>query len=103
MLCESPNFGISSNVYSTGTADWLMWIITEEILGIKSDFDGIRIKPNIPASWSGASVVKRYKYAVYKITLKRAQEKKTIVNGKPFDAEVLPYSKGQEFDVVINV
>ena len=102
-LPESPNFGISSNVYSTGTADWMLWIITEELLGIRTDFDGISVKPHIPSCWNGAYAVKCYKDAVYRITIRRGTKKCIIVNSQMIDGVILPYKAGGEYEVIVIV
>lgn len=102
-LKDSPNFGISSNVYSTGTASWLMWIVHEQILGIKAGYDGVMVEPVLPKEWNGAKAVKNFGGAVYDITITRTGERSTVVNGQEINGKYLPYDKGCIYKVDISL
>lgn len=101
-LTESPNFGISSNVYSTGTASWLMWITAEQILGIKAGFDGLTVEPHLPEDWDFAKATKLFRGAEYNITIRRTGSRSITVNGNAAGA-LLPYEEGAVFDVDVTV
>ena len=65
--------GEGKNSWLTGTAAWMWYTVSEFILGIKPDYDGIRIDPCLPEK------------GVKSITL----------DGKPVDGTVIPYSAGK--------
>ena len=48
--------GEAKNSWLTGTAAWNFYAITQFILGIRPDFDGLRINPVIPEAWDGYRV-----------------------------------------------
>lgn len=102
-LTDSPNFGISSNVYSTGTADWMMWVVEEQIFGLCSDFDGIRIAPHFPDKWERAGIRKIYKNAVYNIEIVRGGDKSITVDDKPLDGNLLPYCENHSYKVKVTI
>ena len=64
---ESQRPGEAKNSWLTGTAAWNFHAITEHILGIKPDYDGLRIEPCIPADWPGYSVTRKFRGATYHI------------------------------------
>lgn len=53
---DAPTFGEAKNSWLTGTAAWNYVAITQWILGIHPDFEGLRIDPCIPSNWDGFSV-----------------------------------------------
>jgi cellobiose phosphorylase len=66
---EARRPGEAKNSWLTGTAAWNYHAITEHILGIKPDYDGLRIDPCIPSGWKGYQVTRKYRGAVYHIAV----------------------------------
>jgi cellobiose phosphorylase len=64
---HSPRQGEAKNSWLTGTASWTLVSATQAILGIKPEFDGLRIEPCIPSSWKGFTVHRTFRSAVYEI------------------------------------
>lgn len=64
---EAARPGEAKNSWLTGTAAWNYHAITEHILGVRPDYDGLRIDPCIPADWPGYSVTRRFRGATYHI------------------------------------
>lgn len=56
-LKDSPNYGISSCNYGTGTAAWFLWVVVRNLLGLKHDINGVKIEPVMPDSWQQCRVV----------------------------------------------
>ncbi len=48
---DAPTFGEAKNSWLTGTAAWTFVSISQSILGIKPELDGLRIDPSIQAEW----------------------------------------------------
>ena len=48
---EAPAYGEAKNSWLTGTAAWNYVAITQWILGIRPEFDGLRLDPCIPPEW----------------------------------------------------
>ena len=67
---DAPSFGEAKNSWLTGTAAWTFVSISQAILGIRPDYDGLVIDPCVPASCQGFTAVRRFRGAVYEITVK---------------------------------
>jgi cellobiose phosphorylase len=59
--------GEAKNSWLTGTAAWNYVAITQYILGIRAELEGIRVDPCIPPDWSEFSVVRVYRGSRYRI------------------------------------
>ena len=64
------NFGQGKNSWLTGTAAWNMVAISQYILGVQPDFDGLKIDPSIPSEWDGFNITRQYRGNTYNITVK---------------------------------
>jgi cellobiose phosphorylase len=58
---EAPTYGEAKNSWLTGTATWNYLTITQWILGIRPEFDGLRIDPCIPPEWDGFSAMRSFR------------------------------------------
>jgi cellobiose phosphorylase len=61
--------GEAKNSWLTGAAAWTFVSGTQGLLGIVPDYDGLRIDPCIPRSWESFRVTRRFRGAVYEITV----------------------------------
>ncbi len=101
------NFGQGKNSWLTGTAAWNMVAISQYILGIAPDFDGLKIDPSIPSAWDGMSVTRQFRGAKYNITVKNPNHickgvKEITVDGKAVSGCVVPYEAGKtEYNVEV--
>lgn len=59
--------GEAKNSWLTGTASWNFYTISQYILGIRPDFNGLVIDPCIPNEWKGYKVTRKYRGATYQI------------------------------------
>ena len=59
--------GEAKNSWLTGTAAWTFVSLAQGILGIKPDYDGLRIDPCVPRAWAGFRVTRRFRGTVYEI------------------------------------
>ncbi|MCQ2146488.1 MAG: glycosyl transferase, partial [Bacteroidales bacterium] len=78
--------GEGKNSWLTGTAAWNWYAVTEYILGIHPQYDGLLIKPCVPSSWKGYKVRRAFRNAVYELDIKL-----TGKGGEVF----IPYSEGE--------
>ena len=95
------NYGQGKNSWLTGTAVWNMVAISQYILGIKPDFDGLMINPSIPSSWDGFKATRLFRGAKYNITIKNPNHvckgvKSLVVDGKAIDGCVVPFVEGKK-------
>lgn len=78
---DAKNAGEAKNSWLTGTAAWNYYAVSQYILGIRPEFEGLRIEPCIPEDIRNFTVERRYKNTLYKITVERTGEKSICVKG----------------------
>ena len=87
--------GEAKNSWLTGTAAWNYAAITQWILGIRPEYDGLRIDPVIPAAWQGFKATRRFRGNTYVIEVKNPSSlnrgvKKLLVDGREIPGNLLP-------------
>ena len=87
--------GEAKNSWLTGTAAWNWVTISQYILGIHPDYNGLLVDPCIPSDWKGFSVIRRFRGVEYRITVKNPDGvckgvKKLIVDGNETLGNVIP-------------
>ena len=60
------------------------------ILGIRTDYDGLRIDPVIPASWKGFTVTRRFRGNTYLIDVKNPKGRQRGVGSSAWMARQSP-------------
>ena len=105
---DASRFGEGKNSWLTGTAAWNMVAISQYILGIQPDFDGLKVDPSIPHEWDGFTATRQFRGATYNITVKNPDHvckgvKAMTVDGKAVDGNVIPVCDGgvHEVEVVL--
>ena len=68
---DAPTHGEAKNSWLTGTSAWNFVAITQWILGIRPDLDGLRVDPVLPAEWDGFTATRRYRDATYRISVRK--------------------------------
>ena len=68
---DAPTHGEAKNSWLTGTAAWNMVAISQWILGIRPEHDGLRVEPVIPGSWPGFRATRRFRGTTYEIEVRR--------------------------------
>lgn len=63
------HFGQAKNSWLTGTAAWNFVAVSQYILGIIPDFEGLKIDPSIPSEWDGFKASRLYRGARYNISV----------------------------------
>src|SRR5690606_29449377 len=93
--------GEAKNSWLTGTAAWNFAAITQYILGVKPDYDGLIVNPCIPKAWKGFNISRRFRGATYNIEVTNPQGvskgiKSMKVNGKAIEGCVVPAAAAGE-------
>jgi len=96
---DASRFGEGKNSWLTGTAAWNMVAISQYILGIKPDFDGLSVDPSIPHEWDGFTATRKFRNATYNITVKNPDHvckgvKSMTVDGNAVEGNVIPACDG---------
>jgi len=70
---DAPTYGEAKNSWLTGAAAWNYVAITQWILGIRPERDGLRIDPVIPAAWPGFTATRRFRGSTLRITVRKPE------------------------------
>ncbi len=103
---DAQNYGEAKNSWLTGTAAWTYVALTQGILGIYPDFDGLRVSPCLPASIKGYKAERSYRGARYFIEVKNEGRKtpSLSVDGKEIEGTVIPFEADKkEYRVCVTV
>jgi cellobiose phosphorylase len=87
---DAPTHGEAKNSWLTGTAAWTYFAVTQWILGIRTEFDGLRVAPVIPAAWAGFTVTRRFRGNTYIIEVKNPKRKQRGVKWLLVDGQRVP-------------
>jgi cellobiose phosphorylase len=95
---DAPTHGEAKNSWLTGAAAWNYVAITQWILGIRPEHDGLRIDPVIPADWPGFSATRRYRDATYRITVRKpagttGRVRRLTVDGASVEGNLVPLGR----------
>lgn len=96
--------GEGKNSWLTGTAAWMWYTVSQHLLGIKPDYNGIVVDPCLEQSMKGYKVTRQFRGATYNIEVVNngAQKgvKELYVNGKKVEGNLVPMAKaGETVDV----
>lgn len=69
----SASLGEAKNSWLTGTAAWSFVNISQAILGIQPDFDGLRIAPCLPDELKSYTIQRKFRGCTYHITVEKVQ------------------------------
>ena len=100
--------GQGKNSWLTGTAAWTFVNISQYILGIQPDYDGLRIDPCTPEDFGNFKLIRKFRQAVYEIEVQNPDHvqkgiKKLIVDGKEVEGNLVPFEEGKEKYSVVAV
>jgi cellobiose phosphorylase len=106
---EHPQFGLGRNSWLSGTASWTYQAATQYILGIRAEYDGLRIDPCIPSTWDGFTAHRTFRGDVYHITVLNPHHvcrgvTRFILDGFPLPSSLIPIAgDGKEHWVEITL
>jgi len=89
------DFGEGKNSWLTGSACWNFVAVSQYILGIRPDYQGLMIDPCIPKEWKGFSVKRNFRGVDYYITVRNPANvnrgvKAVIVDGEKVASNIIP-------------
>ena len=99
---EALRHGEAKNSWLTGTAAWNFVAISQYILGIHPDFDGLRLKPVLPDHLDNITVTRKYRENTYEINIiKDSNNKGVFMNNKRLESDLVPYLESDEVQKVL--
>ncbi|MDD6678141.1 MAG: glycosyl transferase [Firmicutes bacterium] len=106
---DAPTHGEAKNSWLTGTAAWSFINVSQYLLGIVPTMDGLRIDPCLPGSLGGFHAERRYRGAVYQITVRQPAGvehgvARITCDGVPVSGTVLPIAEpGRTVEVIVEM
>jgi cellobiose phosphorylase len=97
----SEYYGRGGWTWYTGSAQWLHRVATYWILGIRPQADGLLIDPSIPSAWDGFTIKRRFRGAVYNISVENPHHvnqgvHSVSIDGSMYTGSLLPvFADGQ--------
>ncbi len=104
---DAARHGEAKNSWLTGTAAWNFVAVSQYILGIVPDWNGLKVDPSIPHEWDGFTADRQFRGASYHITVKNPNHVSKgvvsmTVDGVAVKGNVIPASEGtHEVEVVL--
>lgn len=104
---DAKRHGEAKNSWLTGTAAWNFVAISQYILGIMPEYEGLMVNPCIPENWSNFKVVRNFRGNIYNIEVKNPDNvskgiKSITVDGIKINGNILPvFEKGSEHKVEV--
>jgi cellobiose phosphorylase len=93
--------GEAKNSWLTGTAAWNFFAISQYILGIRPDYDGLIIDPCIPTDWNELIITRKFRNKIFRIHIRNPAHvskgvKKLIVNEQSVEGNCVPLEVAKE-------
>lgn len=94
---EAPRYGEAKNSWLTGTAAWSFVEVSQAILGIRPDYDGLTINPCVPGELGTYRVTRRFRGAEYNIAVHNtgAGKYEMKVDGIIAEGKTVPFIDGK--------
>ena len=101
----SPRFGEAKNSWLTGTSAWTFLSISQAILGIVPDYEGLRLCPCLPTWMDGYKAKRVFRGTELDITVKRASDKDKglWVDGVKVKGNTVPVTDAKKAEVLLLV
>ena len=104
---DAPRHGEAKNSWLTGTAAWTFVNISQYILGVTPDWNGLKVDPCVPADFGNFDIHRIFRDAEYDIHIENPNNVEKgvaslIVDGKAIDGCVIPFEEGKaHYDVKV--
>jgi len=96
---DSATPGEAKNSWLTGTAAWAFVSLSQGILGIRPDYDGLRVDPCMPRAWRSFRATRRFRGVVYEISVSNPDGvcsgvRSLKVDGRELEGGLVPVAPG---------
>ncbi len=92
---DAPRHGEAKNSWLTGCAAWTYLAATQYILGIRPDYDGLRVDPCVPSDWKHFTVTRKFRGCEITIEVDNSSGvmkgvSSLEIDGKTIDGNIIP-------------
>ena len=77
--------------------------VSQAILGVFPDYDGLRVRPCVPESWQEYTVFRKFRGCRYTIHVRRTGVRSLSVDGKALTGDLVPISMKNECAVEVTL
>jgi cellobiose phosphorylase len=93
---DAVRHGEAKNSWLTGTAAWNFVALSQYLLGVRPDYEGLRIRPVISKEIGTFTVTRKCRDAEYTVHVKNtgagSKPPKLTVNGKPIEGDLVAFA-----------
>ena len=92
---DAVRHGEAKNSWLTGTAAWNFVAVSQYLLGVRPDYEGLRIRPCMGGEVAKFTVTRKCRGAEYRINVKNSGKglpPKLTVDGKAIAGDLVPYA-----------
>ena len=93
---EAPRHGEAKNSWLTGTAAWTFVAVSQYLLGVRPDYDGLVVDPQLGPAVPDFTVTRRARGATYVVTVRNSgtpgRRASLTVDGVPVEGRLVPYA-----------
>lgn len=103
---DSPHYGSAKNSWLTGTASWSFVVLSQGLLGIKPEIDGLKIEPCLSKEFKQVQVTRIFRDAKYNIHILNdgSKEKGLYVDGHLIEGNIIPFNKDKKvYEVELSI
>ncbi|MBQ8638238.1 MAG: glycosyl transferase [Lachnospiraceae bacterium] len=98
---DAKNHGEAKNSWLTGTAAWTFLNVSQAILGMKPEYDGLMVDPCIPSTMSGFTLTRTFRGVTYviEVTNPNGAEKgikSLVVDGQVVEGNIIPFDASKK-------
>lgn len=89
----------------TGSVAWFCTVIPEEMIGVRAEFGGLRIRPCLPSTWKECSIHRHWRGAAYRIVIRnpsglQSGKVELRIDGRSHAGDLVPsFSDGGSHEV----
>ena len=98
---EAPTTGEGKNSWLTGTAAWTFVDVSQFLLGVTPTFDGLKVEPHLPATFTDLTVTRVFRGVTYTIHMARTGSRSLTVDGTAIEGNVVPLPTGDATTVSV--
>ena len=90
---DAVRHGEAKNSWLTGTAAWNFVAVSQHLLGVRPDYEGLRVHPCMPKDVGDFTITRRIRGGTYSIRVvnRGAGGCRLRVDGNPHDGDLVPY------------
>ncbi len=97
----NPHYGRAKNSWLTGGASWSFVALSEYILGIRADYDGLLVKPCLPKEMKEVKVTRIFRGKEFHIMVHNTGKKKEyLLNGRKFEDGLVKIAECRDVNTV---